>query len=148
VTERLKELAWKASEGQKPSGGSNPPLSAIFTRLVKVGPVGSRARERREPGQVRKEAAISVRLLVPGVPDGFHLRGPCDPFPSPVSSTGADGIGPPSNGCAADRLCCGSNVPQIPVPRIPVPQVPVLQIGPWQNGPFRIWPLETWPFGD
>jgi hypothetical protein len=30
VTERLKELAWKASEGQKPSGGSNPPLSAII----------------------------------------------------------------------------------------------------------------------
>ena len=30
VTERLKELAWKASEGQKPSGGSNPPLSAIL----------------------------------------------------------------------------------------------------------------------
>lgn len=80
VTERLKELAWKASEGQKPSGGSNPPLSAIFTRLVKVGPVGSRARERREPGQVRKEAAISVRLPVLGVPGGFHLRGPCDLF--------------------------------------------------------------------
>jgi len=42
-----------------------------------VGSAGSRARGRREPGQVRKEAAISVRLLVPGVPGGSHLRGPC-----------------------------------------------------------------------
>jgi hypothetical protein len=75
VTERLKELAWKASAAHKVAGGSNPPLSASFARPAKVGSAGSRARGRREPGQVRKEAAISVRLLVPGSPGGFHLRG-------------------------------------------------------------------------
>ncbi len=30
VTERLKELAWKASAAHKVAGGSNPPLSASF----------------------------------------------------------------------------------------------------------------------
>ena len=38
VTERLKELAWKASTAHKVVGGSNPPLSAIL-RTVREGGV-------------------------------------------------------------------------------------------------------------
>ena len=45
-------------------------------RIAQVGSAGSRARERREPGQAGNGAAISVRLFVLGVPGGLHLRAP------------------------------------------------------------------------
>lgn len=45
----------------------------VRLRRAQVGSAGSRARERREPGQAGNGAAISVRLLVPGVPGGLHL---------------------------------------------------------------------------
>jgi len=52
--------------------------SASCARLrdAQVGSAGSRARERREPGQAGNGAAISVRLFVLGVPGGLHLCAP------------------------------------------------------------------------